>query len=155
MNHVELSDQLPQMSALAMIDVDATSLISAAIFVVMLVLLNQLLFQPYLKLTRERSRLTTGAQASAEETFAEADAVLADYKQRLASARSEAATLRESLRRSGQEEESRIVTTARDRAAAALAAKREALTAQVAEAERQVDERAAALSSAIVQKVLS
>lgn len=138
-----------------MIDLDATALISGGIFVVMLVLLNQLLFKPYLAIRHERERLTTGAKASADATFAEAESVLATYQSKLTSARAEASALRDQLRRSGESDEQRIVSAARDQASAALAKKRQALESQVSAAEKEIDARAAVLSKVIVERVLS
>ena len=88
MNHADLTADLPLLQVMGMIDLDATAIISGGIFVVMLVLLNTLLFQPYLAIVRERDRLTAGAQSSAEDTVAKAEQVLSDYESSMRAARS-------------------------------------------------------------------
>lgn len=155
MIHAPLTAALPKLSAASMVDLDATLLISGAIFVVMMVLLNQLLFKPYLAITQERARLTTGAKDSADATLAEAETMLAEYDEKLHAARVEASEIRDGLRKSGEADEQRIVSSARDQAASKLAAKREALQSQIEKAEREIDTRAAELSQAIVGRVLS
>lgn len=153
MNHVDLSAELPMLELMGMIDLDATSIISGVIFLVMLLLLNQLLFKPYLAITHERARLTTGALSSADETVLKADQVLADYEAKMREARAEAVSIREGLRGDATDEQLRILSAARDQAATSLAAHRATLAAQVATAEAQVDVRAAVLSKAIVERV--
>ena len=151
----DLATGLPSLSSAGMVDIDASALISGGIFVVMLLLLNQLLFKPYLAITHERARLTTGAKGSADATLAEAESLLSRYQGQLSEARAEASALREQLRRSGEADETRIVSSARDQAASKLAAKRDELARQVAAAERDTDARASELSQAIVSRVLS
>ena len=152
---VELTTDLPTLSAMGMVDIDATALVSAGIFVVMMVVLNKLLFQPYLAIVHERAAMTTGAADTAAATSQKADAVLADYQSKLAAARAEASAKRDELRASGAAEESRIVTAAREQAASALAEKRAGLAVQVAKAEQEIEARATELAGAIVGRVLS
>ena len=90
MNYAEFSVELGQVSAMSMVDVDMTALVSGAIFIVVALLLNALLIQPYLRIVRERAALTTGAQDSADETAEKAAALLTEYQEKLAAARSEA-----------------------------------------------------------------
>lgn len=140
---------------MSMIDLDATAIISAGIFIGMLLLLNALLFQPYLRIVRERARLTTGAASSAEDTLAKATAVAAEYSEKMQAAREEASALRADLRGQGEAEELRIVSAAREQATSKLAARRAAIESELAKAESQVESRAAGLADAIVGKVLA
>lgn len=155
MIHAPLTAALPTLQAASMVDLDASALISGGIFIVMMLLLNQLLFKPYLAITHERARLTTGAKDTADATFAQADELMIEYEKQLGAARSEASALRDDLRRNGESDEQRIVSSAREQASAQLAQKREALQKQIVDAEKQIDARAAELSQAIVGRVLS
>ena len=72
----------------------------------------------------------------------------------MTSARDEAAALRSGLRAQGEADEARIVSAAREQAQRQLDARREALAQEVAAAEREIQTRAQALSSAIVARVM-
>jgi F-type H+-transporting ATPase subunit b len=70
-----------------LIDIDGTVFIQFALFLVMYVVANKMLFQPYLALRERRRSGIEGARAEAERMTAEADAKLADYEKQLAVAR--------------------------------------------------------------------
>lgn len=155
MNYAEFSVELGQVSAMSMVDVDKTALVSGAIFIVVALLLNALLIQPYLRIVRERAALTTGAQDAADETAGRAASLLTEYQEKLAGARSEAGDIREGLRTDARADETRIVSAAREQAMAALATKRQTLEKEVSAAQAQLDERSTVLSQAIVARVIS
>jgi F-type H+-transporting ATPase subunit b len=155
MNYAEFSVELGQVSAMSMVDVDMTALVSSAIFIVVSLLLNALLIQPYLRIVRERAAPTTGAQDAADETADKAAALLTEYKNKLTGARTDAGEIRDGLRSDGRADESRIVSAAREQAVAALATKRLKLEKEVAAAQAQLEERSTVLSQAIVARVVS
>lgn len=70
-----------------LIDIDGTVFIQFALFLVMFLITNKMLFQPYLALRERRRAGIEGARAEAERMTAEADAKLADYEKQLAVAR--------------------------------------------------------------------
>jgi F-type H+-transporting ATPase subunit b len=70
-----------------LIDIDGTVFIQFALFLVMYVVANKMLFQPYLALRERRRSGIEGARAEAERMTAEADAKLADYEKQLSVAR--------------------------------------------------------------------
>ncbi len=70
-----------------LIDLDGTVLIQFALFLVMYLITNKMLFQPYLALRERRRAGIEGARAEAERMTAEADSKLADYEKQLAVAR--------------------------------------------------------------------
>ena len=155
MNNAVLNVELSRVGAMQMVDVDGTAAVSGAVFIIVALMLNALLIQPYLRIVRERAALTTGAQDSADGTVRRAEELMADYEEKLSAARSEASTIRDSLRSEGQADETRIVSAAREQAMASLSGKREALERDVAAATSELDERSTALSQAIVARVLS
>lgn len=146
---------LPPVHASGIVDFDATVFVSAVFFLVFYFAMKTLLFDPYLKIVRERQQLTGGAQDEAKEFRDRADAVVSEYEEKLGAARDEAAKIREDLRENGRSDEQRIVGAAREQAAGQLATRRERLAAEVAEAEAQIDTRARTLSSAIVDRVVA
>lgn len=73
-----------------LIDIDWTVLVQFGLFLLLFVVANALLFQPYLRLRERRKQGIDGARAEAERMTAQADAKLADYEKQLAAARSRA-----------------------------------------------------------------
>ncbi|HEY5944303.1 MAG TPA: ATP synthase F0 subunit B, partial [Kofleriaceae bacterium] len=73
-----------------LIDIDWTVLVQFGLFLLLFVVANKLLFQPYLRLRERRKEGIDGARAEAERMTAQADAKLADYEKQLAAARSRA-----------------------------------------------------------------
>ena len=73
-----------------LIDIDGTVFVQFGLFLILLVVANKLLFQPYLQLRERRKAGIEGARAEAERMTASADAKLADYEKQLGAARSRA-----------------------------------------------------------------
>src|SRR5579862_4981384 len=73
-----------------LIDIDLTVVVQFVLFLVLFVVANKLLFQPYLQLRERRKAGIDGARAEAERMTAQADAKLADYEKQFAAARDRA-----------------------------------------------------------------
>ncbi len=73
-----------------LIDIDLTVLVQFGLFLLLFLVANKLLFQPYLALRERRKAGIDGARGEAERMSAQADAKLADYEKQLASARNRA-----------------------------------------------------------------
>jgi F-type H+-transporting ATPase subunit b len=73
-----------------LIDIDYTVFVQFALFLIMFLVANRFLFQPYLALRQRRKDGIEGARAEAERMSAQADAKLADYEKQMAQARSRA-----------------------------------------------------------------
>lgn len=73
-----------------LIDIDSTVFVQFGLFLLLLLVANKLLFQPYLQLRERRKAGIEGARAEAERMTAQADSKLADYEKQLASARNRA-----------------------------------------------------------------
>jgi F-type H+-transporting ATPase subunit b len=73
-----------------LIDIDYTVFVQFALFLILFVISNAFLFQPYLRLRQRRKDGIEGARAEAERMSAQADAKLADYDKQLAKARASA-----------------------------------------------------------------
>lgn len=155
MHAPQFETELPALEAMSLVDVDATMFVSAGIFLVFYLAMKSLLFDPYLEIVRKRRALTGGAREEADALASESAAVAEEYATRLSEARDAAAAARESLRASGRSDEERIVGAAREQAASHLATRRASLSRDVAAAEQQIEERARALSVAIVERVAS
>src|SRR6476619_7876930 len=73
-----------------LIDIDYTVLVQFGLFLLLFLVANKLLFQPYLALRERRKAGIDGARAEADRMTAQADAKLADYEKQLAAARNRA-----------------------------------------------------------------
>lgn len=70
-----------------LIDIDLTVFVQFGLFLILLLVSNKFMFQPYLALRERRKAGIDGARAEAERMTAQADARLADYEKQLAAAR--------------------------------------------------------------------
>src|SRR6478609_5809571 len=73
-----------------LIDIDGTVFVQFGLFLILLVVANKLLFQPYLQLRERRKAGIEGSRAEAERMTATADSKLADYEKQLGAARNRA-----------------------------------------------------------------
>lgn len=134
------------------VDFDWTIFGQVALFVVLLLALKPLLFDPMLKLFEERERRIEGARKKAREIDERSAGALAKYEEAMAKARAEGNMAREALRAEGVAKESALLSMVRlettqkieDGKSAAmgeLAQVRAALEAQVPELARDLAKR--------------
>jgi F0F1-type ATP synthase membrane subunit b/b' len=108
-------EQTPLVSIAAhpLIDFDLTAVVQFALFLVLYVIANRLLFQPYLLLRARRKAGIEGARAEASRMTAEADAKLADYTAQLALARNRAGDEGRKVRQEAAQHERDVTEQAR------------------------------------------
>jgi F-type H+-transporting ATPase subunit b len=140
--------------AAPVIDVDGTFFIQAGIYIALILVLNPLLFKPWLAAQARRRESIDGALEKAKNLRVEADALSEEYDSRLADARDRAAASRSKARREEEAEQAKTLAEARDEAAKDLDAARER-TAREADAAREalrgrVDELAAQISDKVL-----
>lgn len=102
-----------------------------------------------------RQDAITGQLQSAEQTKAEAESLLEDYRKQLADARGEANRIVEEARSTAETLRSEIVARAEAEAAEVNRRAREEADAEMARAEAQIRTEVAALSLALAQKVVA
>lgn len=142
------------MLAAIQIDIDITVVFQAVIFFLVVVLLNNIIIQPYLDARQAREESTEGSREGAEEQHARADQLSAAYDDGISLARRDAVAVSENLRGQGTSEQQDMVGEVQAELDATLATERAEIAKMVADAEAQIEARAAALSSLIVQKVM-
>ena len=138
----------------AAIDIDATLGIQMVLFLALFLLLNPLLFKPYLKAMDERREGLQGSREDAEEFDIRAKNALAEYEKKMRDARREAQGIRDSLRTQGQGEQQDIVEESRQEMASKIDGERKKIAAEKDAALVTLRDRADSLASAIVEKVL-
>ncbi len=96
-----------------MINLDYTLLIQAAIFIVFVLLINQFMFRPVVRLLERRREATTGAQEKALSLQEKAEREAALLEEKLAQARQEAALERDRVKKKVLEEQKQYLERAR------------------------------------------
>lgn len=136
------------------IDIDATLAIQMVLFLALFLVLNPLLFQPFLKAMDERKKGLQGSKEDAEEFEIRAKNALAEYEKKMRDARREAQGIRDSLRGQGQGEQEDILEEARQELSLKIESEREKVEAERKEALEDLKKRSDALADAIVSKIL-
>jgi F-type H+-transporting ATPase subunit b len=118
-----------------LIDFDLTGLLQLGIFAVMALVAARLLFRPYVKMREDREAGIEGARVEAGRWSTDADTMLAEYRDKLAAARSRAYKEQQKVRAEAAGHEREVTDTARAEAQTAVAEAR-ARIAKDAEAAR-------------------
>lgn len=136
------------------VDVDLTVFVQVALFVVMMLVLKPLLFDPLLKLFEEREKRIEGARAEShalDKASAEAQTRYEDEMQR---ARGQANAERDKLRAEGVRSENEILEEARAVTGKKLDDGRSALANELAQARATLQQSASELGAHMATRVL-
>jgi F-type H+-transporting ATPase subunit b len=137
-----------------MIHLDQSILYQVILFLVLWVILNKLLFQPYLKVLAERESKTTGAQHDSADLEHEGAKLKAQYEEKIAQAQTAGYAAKEVLLQDGRQQREKILTQARDEAAATLERVRQELATALEQEKRVAAAEVAAVAGDMVQKIL-
>jgi F-type H+-transporting ATPase subunit b len=137
-----------------MISLDISVLYQIVLFVVLLLILNKVLFRPYLGLLEERERRTIGAQHDAAELEHEGARLRAQYEEKIAQAQAAGYAAREAILQDGRQQRERILSQAREEAKSILELVRRELAAALERERRLAAAEAAAVAGDMVSKVL-
>lgn len=140
--------------SLPVVDIDNTVFLQALLFLFLFVVLNFVLFKPWLEVKERRAKRIGGALEDAAELRDRASASEAEYASRLAKARDQAMTIRSDRRREAEDAEAEIVGTARREAAANLDARKQSIASEVEQARGELGSRIDSLASDITAQVL-
>ena len=137
-----------------LIDIDLTVLVQFGLFLILFVVSNKLLFQPYLQLRERRKAGIEGARADAERVSARAEAKLSEYEQRLAGARARANEEGRKVRTEAIAHEKDVTDKARATAQKAIDEASAKMRAETDAARGQLLPQADALAKQIASKLL-
>jgi F-type H+-transporting ATPase subunit b len=137
-----------------LIDIDLTAVVQLALFLVLYLIANKMLFQPYLVLRERRRTGIEGARAEAERMTAEADSKLAAYEKELAVARSNGNEEGRKLRAEAIAHEKDVTDRARADAQKATDEAQAKMRAQTEAARNELMPQADALARKITSKLL-
>lgn len=144
----------PQASEPQLLDLDGTVFVMLGIFVVLLLVLWQFLWKPYLRVREERVARTEGARAKAAEMEAEAAARIGRIETALAEARKAGTAEMAKLRQDAQAKEQQVIAEAQEAARKMLAEARAKLDATVATEKANLQAETGLLARQIAEKAL-
>lgn len=144
----------PQASEPQLLDLDGTVFVMLGIFMVLLLVLWQFLWKPYLRVREERVARTEGARAKAAEMEAEAAARIGRIETALAEARKAGTAEMAKLRQDAQIKEQEIIAGAQEAARKMLAEARAKLDASVATEKANLQAETGVLARQIAEKAL-
>jgi len=137
-----------------MISLDISVAYQVILFVVLLVILNKVLFQPYLQLLEERERKTTGAQQESADLELEGAQLRTRYDDKIAQAQSAGYAAKEAILQDGRQQRERILSQAREEAARTLESVRREVAAAMEREKRLAATEAVAVAAEMVSKIL-
>ena len=137
-----------------LIDIDYTVLVQFALFLILFVVANTFMFQPYLALRARRKDGIEGARAEAERMSAQADAKLADYEKQLTGARSRANDEGRKVRAEAAAHEKSVTDSSRAEAQKAIDEAAATMRTETEAARLQLLPQANAIARQIATKLL-
>lgn len=137
-----------------MFDLNWTLAVSATVFLITLLLLNQFLFKPIWRILDEREAGSTDVSRRTDEILERYQALLEDYQQKVREERQAGYKVAEASRVEALQERARIIAEARLRAEKLLEQASEEIQANVAAAQDRLLEEAEAIARLVAAKVL-
>lgn len=136
------------------VDMDASLVVQIGIFLLLLVILKPLLFDPMLKLFEEREKKIEGTRREATKEDERSAKALAKYEGILSKAREAGGAERDQLRAQGQKKEAEILNLVRSQTAATVEEGRKGIAEDAKTARAALETEANVLGSAIASRVL-
>jgi len=150
---VHSSIQIQSITKAALVDLDATSIGVAVLFLLLFFILNKLLHQPMLTMFEKRHGLTDGARADAKDAVGKAEEQMLTYEERLTETRREALAEQKALREEGRARERETIKEVRAQADAEIAQGIEELNKQAAVIGAELEKAAKDLGGQIALRV--
>jgi len=136
------------------VDLDASLVVQIVLFLVLLVALKPLLFDPMLKLFEEREKRIEGTRHEATKEDERSAKALAKYEAILGKAREAGGAERDALRAEGAKKEAELMAQVRATTAATLEQGRAQISAETRDARTKLAAEASVLGRAIATRVL-
>ena len=135
--------------------INATSLIIAAIFLVLIVILNQLIFKPLVSVLEERQKRIQEGKEASDHSIKTVEESEAAYRESVIEARRKAQAHRQNLLKESEMAREEIITSAREQALAMVQAAATELEQQVGTAKSSLKKETELIAGQIVASVLS
>jgi F-type H+-transporting ATPase subunit b len=151
--HISLRTMAHEPQAVT-VDFDATVAAQAVLFVLLLLVLKPLLFDPMLKLFEEREKRIIGAKLQARRLDEASAGALAKYEAEMQRARAVGNTERDRMRAEGSKQENEILAKVRQSTSKTLEEGRKKLAGEVATVRTSLGREASALGRELAGRVL-
>ena len=136
------------------VDMDASLVVQVVLFVVLLLVLKPLLFDPMLKLFEEREKRIEGTSKEARDEDKRSAKALSKYEAALAKAREAGNAERDVLRAEGQRKEAERMAAVRNATAGTVEQGRTAIASEAKSARTELGVEASVLGRVIAVRVL-
>jgi F-type H+-transporting ATPase subunit b len=120
-----------------MISLDYSVIYQAILFLVLWIILNKILFRPYLNLLEQRERQTIGTQHDSTDLEHEGARLRAQYEEQIAQAQAAGYAAKEAILHEGRHQREKLLSQAREAAMSMLEGVRREVNSQM-ERERQL-----------------
>jgi len=137
-----------------MIHLDFSIVYQIILFLILWVILNKILFQPYLHLLNERERKTTGAEHDSSDLERDGARLKAQYEEKIAQAQAAGYAAKDAIVQDGRQQREKILSHARDEAAGILERVRNEVASTLEQERRLAAAEVSNVASAMVAKVL-
>ena len=133
---------------------DITFVIQIVSFFILLAGLHKLMFEPTLKVLKDREARTSGLLKEAAKVRSTAESAGQEYERRITEGRAGIARTSESDRAATDEDERRILAEAREAAAASLAVQRQEITKESEELRKALGGELESMSDLLLERVV-
>lgn len=137
-----------------MISLDLSILYQIILFVALWLILNKILFQPYLQLLEERERRTIGAEHDSADLEHEGARLRAQYEEKIAQAQTAAYAAKDAILQEARQQREKIFGQARAEAASKLEQARREISLALEREKALAAAEAATVAGEMVSKVL-
>ena len=137
-----------------MISLDLSILYQIILFVALWLILNKILFQPYLQLLEERERRTIGAEHDSADLEHEGARLRAQYEEKIAQAQTAAYAAKDAILQEARQQREKILGQARAEAASKLEQTRREISLALEKEKALAAAEAATVAGEMVSKVL-
>ena len=137
-----------------MISLDLSILYQIILFVALWLILNKILFQPYLQLLEERERRTIGAEHDSADLEHEGARLRAQYEAKIAQAQTAAYAAKDAILQEARQQREKILGQARAAAASKLEQARREISLALEKEKALAAAEAATVAGEMVSKVL-
>ena len=137
-----------------MIFLDYSLVYQVILFLILWVILNKVLFRPYLALLDDRERKTTGARRETAELEREGERLKSEYQEKIAQAQAAGSAAKETILKEAREQRENRLTKARGEASAALEGVRREVQSQMERERQLVATEVTSVARDMVSKIL-
>ena len=137
-----------------MISLDLSILYQIILFVALWLILNKILFQPYLQLLEERERRTIGAEHDSADLEHEGARLRAQYEEKIAQAQTAAYAAKDAILQEARQQREKILGQARAEAASKLEQARREISLALEREKALAAAETATVAGEMVSKVL-